>query len=408
MLTEVACFVKYQKRSVIKSTEQLNSRPKEDTQGVPPRYERTPAKHAAEDLRGRNRLRVIGKANAQRTERRNCVEPYFVINAEELQSHPFIPPTFLVDGLIPQGVSLLCGPSKCGKSWLVLWMAMRICQGEPVWGMKTHPCEVLYLCLEDTYSRLQDRLYRLPDPAPPGLWLMIAAGKLHGGLEEQIEDHLAAHPATELIIIDTFQKIRTAHGSGVGVYAGDYEDVSALKRIADEAHISILLVHHLRKQKDGSDPFNQISGSNGILGAADAAFVMIKERRSQDTTSMFLTGRDVPYQELVLRMENCVWELVERKHEDELREEEIPPFLHRLLGFLQEHPDWTGTATQLVEQMDEDEGMKYRVIKILSRFQHDYLEPNGITFSSRRTPKERILQLRLHDSYDSCDTKIAG
>ncbi len=324
------------------------------------------------------------------------MEPYFVINAEELQSRPFIPPTFLVDGLIPQGVSLLCGPSKCGKSWLVLWMAMRICQGEPVWGMKTHPCEVLYLCLEDTCSRLQDRLYRLPDPAPPGLWLMIAAGKLHGGLEEQIEDHLAAHPATELIIIDTFQKIRTAHGSGVGVYAGDYEDVSALKRIADEAHISILLVHHLRKQKDGSDPFNQISGSNGILGAADAAFVMIKERRSQDTTSMYLTGRDVPYQELVLRMENCVWELVERKHEDELREEEIPPFLHRLLGFLQEHPDWTGTATQLVEQMDEDEGMKYRVIKILSRFQHDYLEPNGITFSSRRTPKERILQLRLH------------
>ena len=336
------------------------------------------------------------------------MEPYFVINAEELQSRAFIPPTFLVDGLIPQGVSLLCGPSKCGKSWLVLWMAMRICQGEPVWGMKTHPCEVLYLCLEDTYSRLQDRLYRLPDPAPPGLWLMIAAGKLYGGLEEQIEDHLAAHPATELIIIDTFQKIRTAHGSGVGVYAGDYEDVSALKRIADEAHISILLVHHLRKQKDGSDPFNQISGSNGILGAADAAFVMIKERRSQDTTSMYLTGRDIPYQELVLRMENCVWELVERKHEDELREEEIPPFLHRLLGFLQEHPNWTGTATQLVEQMDEDEGMKYRVIKILSRFQHDYLEPNGVTFSSHRTPKERILQLRLHDSYDSCDTKIAG
>ena len=125
------------------------------------------------------------------------MEPYFVINAEELQSRAFIPPTFLVDGLIPQGVSLLCGPSKCGKSWLVLWMAMRICQGEPVWGMKTHPCEVLYLCLEDTYSRLQDRLYRLPDPAPPGLWLMIAAGKLYGGLEEQIEDHLAAHPATE-------------------------------------------------------------------------------------------------------------------------------------------------------------------------------------------------------------------
>ena len=80
------------------------------------------------------------------------MEPYFVINAEELQSRPFIPPTFLVDGLIPQGVSLLCGPSKCGKSWLVLWMAMRICQGAPVWDMKTHPCEVLYLCLEDTYS----------------------------------------------------------------------------------------------------------------------------------------------------------------------------------------------------------------------------------------------------------------
>ena len=258
------------------------------------------------------------------------MERMFTINAEELQARPFVPPTFLVEGLIPQGVSLLCGPSKCGKSWLVLWMAMRICQGLPIWGLKTHPCEVLYLCLEDTFSRLQDRMYRLPDEAPSGLHLCAAAGKLRAGLEEQIESHMAAHPETELIIIDTFQKIRTAHGSGVGVYAGDYEDVSTLKKIADGFGISILLVHHLRKQKDKSDPFNQISGSNGILGAADAAFVMVKERRSQGTVSMFMTGRDLPYQELVLQLTDCVWELLEQKTEDDIRAEEIPEFVYRL------------------------------------------------------------------------------
>ena len=336
------------------------------------------------------------------------MERMFTINAEELQARPFVPPTFLVEGLIPQGVSLLCGPSKCGKSWLVLWMAMRICQGLPVWGLKTHPCEVLYLCLEDTFSRLQDRMYRLPDEAPSELHLCVAAGKLRAGLEEQIESHMAAHPATELIIIDTFQKIRTAHGSGVGVYAGDYEDVSTLKKIADGFGISILLVHHLRKQKDKSDPFNQISGSNGILGAADAAFVMVKERRSQGTVSMFMTGRDLPYQALVLQLTDCVWELLEQKTEDDIRAEEIPEFLHRLMGFLQERREWSGTATQLIEEMGEDESMKYRVVKILGRFQHSFLEPNGIRYATEKTAAARLLMLRRDDSCDSRDGLIAG
>ena len=336
------------------------------------------------------------------------MERMFTINAEELQARPFVPPVFLVEGLIPQGVSLLCGPSKCGKSWLVLWLAMRICQGLPIWDMQTHPCEVLYLCLEDTFSRLQDRMYRLPDAAPSGLHLCVTAGKLRGGLEEQIEEHMAAHPATELIIIDTFQKIRTAHGSGVGVYAGDYEDVSCLKEIADGYGISILLVHHLRKQKDKSDPFNQISGSNGILGAADAAFVIVKERRSQGTVSMFMTGRDLPYKEMVLRMNDCVWELLEQKSEDELQAEEIPEFLNRLRGFLSERREWSGTVSQLVEEMGEEESMKYRVVKILGRYQHVFLEPNGIRYRTEKTASARILMLRWNDSCDSHDSLIAG
>lgn len=93
------------------------------------------------------------------------------VDAETLLSTPMKKTMFIVDELLPQGVSVLSGASKIGKSWLMLWLGLQISQGLPVWGMSTEQCDVLYLSLEDTQRRIKDRLYNLTDIAPSTLQL---------------------------------------------------------------------------------------------------------------------------------------------------------------------------------------------------------------------------------------------
>ena len=147
------------------------------------------------------------------------------IDAETLMATPFEKTMFIVEGLIPQGVGILCGSSKIGKSWLMLWLGLQVAQGNPVWDSPTLACDVLYLCLEDTYNRIQNRLYYLTEEAPENLRFAVISEQLGGGLEEQITSFLKKYPNTKFVIIDTLQKIRnTKAASGKnGMYGDDYD-----------------------------------------------------------------------------------------------------------------------------------------------------------------------------------------
>jgi len=203
------------------------------------------------------------------------------MDADTLLTTPMEKTSFVVDGLIPQGVTLLCGASKVGKSWLMLHLGLQVAQGLPIWDSATSACDVLYLCLEDTYARIQNRLYRLTDNAPENLRFAIMSGRIGSGLEQQITDYLKEYPNTRLIMIDTLQKVRNtqALNNRTGIYGSDYDDIGSIKRLADSAGIAIILVHHLRKQQDSGDPFNEVSGTVGITGAADTTLVLKKDER---------------------------------------------------------------------------------------------------------------------------------
>ena len=187
------------------------------------------------------------------------------IDADTLQSTAYEPVSFVVDDLLPQGLHLLAGAPKIGKSWLALWLCLCAAQGKPLWTFATRPCEVLYLCLEDSFQRIQSRLFDLTEDAPPTLHFAVMSQQLHNGLVEQIEQFLKEHSQTGLIVIDTLQRIRTA-GNDANQYASDYRDIGVLKALADKHRIAILLVHHLRKMND-DDPMNMISGTTGLSGA---------------------------------------------------------------------------------------------------------------------------------------------
>ena len=326
------------------------------------------------------------------------------VDADTLLYEPIEKPSFVVDGLIPTGLSLFCGSQKIGKSWLMLKLCLCVSQGIPLWDMQTSEGDVLYLCLEDTFCRIQDRLFRLTDEASGRLHFAVASCKLPDGLIVQLEDYLKAYPDSRLIVIDTLQKIRTA--SKDNAYANDYGDISLLKDFADRHSLSVVVVHHIRKQND-SDVFNKVSGTTGLTGSADATFVLEKESRASDTAKLFVTGRDTPYQELTLRFRDCSWELVKRQTQEQLAAAEIPPVLFRVVSFMQGRQGWSGTATELLEVMGESGELSTVITKCLNEYRSTFLYENGIQYDYRRKYSGRKIILARcggeHDSHDGYD-----
>lgn len=338
------------------------------------------------------------------------VEKLKTIDADTLLSTSMRKTLFVVDGLIPQGLSVLSGSSKIGKSWLMLWLGIQVARGQPVWKFETHKSDVLYLCLEDTYARIQSRLHQITDEAPPELRIATTSFQIGNGLEQQIEQYLSDFPKTKLVIIDTFQKVRDSKSTGgkSGMYADDYDDVSALKNISDKYGIAVMVVHHVRKLKDVSDPFNEVSGSTGITGAADTNFVL-KRSRANETGTLLATGRDIAYQELTLKFDkrSHLWELVERKDMEDIHREEIPRFIFRLVDYILEHKEWQGTATQLITQVNETEVTPNVVTKMLARFSSEVFQPQGIEYKTKRTGTSRMIYLKKNDGNDGDDNKSA-
>ena len=220
------------------------------------------------------------------------------VDGETLWDLEFGAQRFCIRGLLPQGLCILGGAPKIGKSWLVLDWCIRIAKGEPIWELDTAQGTTLYLCLEDTLQRVQHRVYCMSEEATPNAYFATAAGTLADDLEEQISSFLRSHPDTVLVVVDTFQMVRGNVNDPS--YGSDYQDMQKLKRIADNHGITILLVHHLRKQGD-RDPVNRLSGTTGISGAVDAVFVLDKKERAQNTALLVCTGRDIEYRELELR-----------------------------------------------------------------------------------------------------------
>ena len=319
------------------------------------------------------------------------------MTAEQLQRAPYSPVPFLVDELIPEGLHILAGAPKIGKSWLALWLCLCISQGQPLWNFATTQGEVLYLSLEDSFQRIQTRLFDLTEDAPPTLHFAIMADTLKRGLEQQIEQFLTEHPTTKLVVIDTLQCVRGT-GSDSNLYANDYQDIGLLKKLADNQHIAILLIHHLRKLHD-DDPMNMISGSTGLSGAADSTFVLQKSSRLANIASLHCTGRDIPDRTLKLEFgeEDHVWKLLEdsktRSGASRISTLQIENLLSELL---QKESEISAPAKVLLEKIDPvgSEGWTPNSFSHQIRKSVDTLRQTGIFVSFRKSNGERLICLK--------------
>jgi hypothetical protein len=221
--------------------------------------------------------------------------------AADLMTMDFPPPRWAVPGIICEGVSLLCGPPKVGKSWMSLALGLAVAAGGRAFdSIPVEGGPVLYLALEDTPRRLQARIGTVlgGQPAPAALTLTTGCPPLPQGGDEAIAGWLDVHREARMVIVDVFAKLRGASPPGASAYDADYHAVGRIKNVADQYGIAVLLVHHVRKA--GSEDFlSEVSGTNGIAGAADATLVLKRPRGSADGV-LHVTGRDVDEAEYAL------------------------------------------------------------------------------------------------------------
>ena len=299
----------------------------------------------------------------------------------------------IVDGLLYAGTYLFVGAPKVGKSFFMAQLAYHISMGIKLWNYEVKKGTVLYLALEDTQKRLQVRLFRMfGTDSAENLHFTIWAKQLGSGLDEQLQSFVNEHPDTKLIIIDTLQKIREAGGDRFS-YANDYEIIGKLKQFADKNYICLLLVRHTRKQQ-AEDKFDMISGTNGLLGAADGAFLLQKEKRTSDAATLDISGRDQQDQRLHLRRDadRLIWQL--EKAETELWKAPPDPLLEAAAELTVQVETWSGTATELVERLGMD--MNPNTLSMqLNVNAGRLMEEHSVRYTNKRSHAGRRITLAL-------------
>ena len=305
------------------------------------------------------------------------------------------PRTPVVDGFLYGGTYLFVGAPKVGKSFFMGQLAYHIAMGIPLWDYPVRKGTVLYLALEDDYARLQRRLSQMFGiESADNLYFATQAKTLKEGLDGELEEFVKQHTDARLIIIDTLQKVREVGGETFS-YSNDYEIVTKLKAFSDKYGICLLVVHHTRKMESG-DSFDMISGTNGLLGAADGAFIMQKKKRTDNTAVLDIVGRDQPDQELTIEFdrERCIWKF--KKAETELWKQPPNPLLEAINGLLTEdRQEWEGTATELLKLLPDMQLSANVLSRRLNVVNSQLLNDYGIFYDNKRGHERRIILKRL-------------
>jgi hypothetical protein len=230
-----------------------------------------------------------------------------------LEQAKFDPMQWLISGLVPEGLTLLIGGPKIGKSWMALDFALSVAAGNG-YALGKIFCgiarPVLYLALEDSDRRLKDRIRKLqPDLRIPSLLTYMTRTE-PGMIEQTIIAWLRSLPegSQPLVILDVLAKVMPPKMQGENDYQRDYRVASRLKMICDGMPgMGMLVLHHDRKAS-ADDFVDMISGTNGIAGATDTIMV-IDRGRNEGVGLLKITGRDVLEAEYAVKFDGGIWSL---------------------------------------------------------------------------------------------------
>ncbi len=333
-----------------------------------------------------------------------------------------IPPIeWLITKILPVGLSMIGAPSKYFKSYMALAICVAICNG---WKFLNYDCEkhaCLYLDLESTKRRPKNRLKQIlkGNPYPDNLYVITGTddvGRIGEGFETQIEYQLKEHPEIKLIIVDVFQMIRQPSKRNQSGYDRDYDDFKVLKRIADIHNIGLMLIHHTRKMRDPSDVFNELSGSVGVMGALDCAWVITKDNRYADEGTLHITGRDMETTKLKIRFnkKSFQWEYIGTEEEIEsqrlMEEYEQSPIVDTIRKLVKQGcGHWEGSASDIVDaskylgsQIHDD---VRKVGSMINKYEGLLVFADGISYDIKRVGHKRERKYMFLDVRNGTDVR---
>lgn len=241
-------------------------------------------------------------------------------SAAELMVKSFDPVRYIVPGYIAEGCTLLAGAPKIGKSWLALNLAMAVAGGRPAFGtIASDFGDVLYLALEDNQRRLKKRLMHMGvRDAPERLNLQTQWPTLDQGCLAEIDAWALAVKRPMLVIVDVLQKVRPDAAGNQQQYEADYKALTGLQALAGKFAMAVLVVTHTRKM-DAEDPFDSVSGTRGLTGAADTVLVLKRDIGTgvAGRATLYGRGRDIEEIETVVELnrDNGTWKIVGGAHE---------------------------------------------------------------------------------------------
>lgn len=303
----------------------------------------------------------------------NIIDSIEAPTLEELFEKEIKPLEWIVQDILPTGVFLVGSPPKYFKSFMALDLCLTVCTGGRFLGFQSHKYDCVYMDLESGERRPRDRAKTiLKGKLPPKNFRVVTRetfwipdqtkrnGKkrplIGDGFREYLEALLKKYPSVKLVVVDVFKKIRRPAKKGQDGYDRDYDDLTELEEIAEQFKICILLIHHTRKMKDPSDPFNELSGSTGLTGSVDGSWVIAKKHRNDPDAVLYTTGRDIDSLELAVKFDKASmrWtsagtleDILEQRKVDEYHASPITKTIMKLLE--QNGGEWSGSATDIIE-----------------------------------------------------------
>lgn len=344
---------------------------------------------------------------AKNTSPSNDPQHLEVYQASELYGKKLEAPPTIVRGMIPAGLTVLAGAPKKGKSWMSLALGIAVASGQPFLGMQTEIGDVLYLDLESREFRVQKRLEKLlVGPAPDRLYITHNSARLDEGLVQQIKWWVETVEHPVMVIIDTLGRVDGSKKKGENAYQSDTRILGTLQSFALEQKMAIVVVHHLRKITAGvvTDPFELVSGSMGITGAADAIMLLIG-KRGDDDTILSVTSRDFESKDLVVSLDNGRWILKSSNSEEYMEEQRYlkSPYVRAVVSIAHKYHYWRGTSSEFTEAMINagcveagQNDVRKIVSEIVRDFQKKLYERESVVFDPPRkgAKGKRFIEIR--------------
>lgn len=266
-----------------------------------------------EDERGRrvpNPLRVeIDDSNVEKFSNAESVFD-LVLAASDLQAKELPPLVCIVEDVIPEGLTLFGSKPKWGKSWNALDLGHSVATGSTYLGKPCRKGDVLYLALEDSERRMQDRMRKMvgDDPWPPNMLIITIDKKFprldEGGLD-LIKEWVAGVANPTLILIDTLKKVRPIEDKNRRAYDCDYEALESLHEyVASVPGLGVVVYHHARKAVTADDVFDDFSGTLGLTAVPDHLLAGGRTAGNPKQKELHARGRDLPEFEFAVKFDD--------------------------------------------------------------------------------------------------------